>query len=66
MADAKYSVLKISFEFLEHSTDVEVVCSETDDGTLGVGGVHKKSFPTNRDAVSIIREEILRQDYLLW
>jgi hypothetical protein len=66
MATAFYEVTKLIFTINSDFTEVEVWCGPTSDGMLGVQGVHKKTFPKDRDVVSILQNEIATQEYLLW
>jgi hypothetical protein len=66
MANSTYEVLKVSFEFKPEWTEVEVICGPPSDGMLGVQGSHKKVFPKERDALSLLKNEIASGEYLLW
>jgi hypothetical protein len=66
MATTYYEVIKLVFEIKPDYTEVEVWCGPASDGLLGVQGVHKKTFPKDRDVISILQKEIAHQDYLTW
>lgn len=66
MANAKYEVLDIHFNFEKDWTMVTVVCGPSSDGMLGIQGSHKKTFPKGRSAVDILQNEIAKGEYLTW
>lgn len=66
MATSYYEVIRLVFDIKPDYTEVEVWCSAPSDGMLGVQGVHKKTFPKDRDIISILQNEIAKQEYLLW
>jgi hypothetical protein len=63
---ATYEILSIKFTFEKTWTEVEVVCGPASDGTLGVQGVHKKTFPPDMSAIDILMGPIARSEFLLW
>jgi len=66
MATAYYEVIRLVFDIKPDYTEVEVWCGPTSDGTLGVQGVHKKTFPKDRNIASILENEVAKSEYLTW
>lgn len=66
MANSSYKVIKLVFEIHDDFTICEVWCDAPTDGMLGVQGLHKKTFPKDRTVISILQEEIAKQEFLSW
>ena len=66
MTNATYKVEKLVFDIKGDYTEVEVWCGPTSDGTLGVQGVHKKTFPKSMSVLDILSGPITKAEYLLW
>ena len=65
MADSRYEVLKISFEFEPEYTKVEVICGTPSDGMVGIQGSHRAKFPPSMSALEILRGPIAKAEYLV-
>ena len=63
---SEYKIEKIVFTFESDGTIVDVWCSATSDGMLGVKGLHKKVFRPEISVLKIMAGPIAKQEYLAW
>lgn len=64
MATAKYEILELRFVILPDFTEAYVLCGPPSDGTFGIQGWHKRTFPNYVPVTDILNNDIKRASYL--
>lgn len=64
MLDATYEIREIRFVIEPDFTEAYVLCSTPSDGTLGIQGWHKATFPKYVSVQNILNDDIKTAKYL--